>query len=364
MKVTKQQLQFISDYVAIVDNTTTIGDKLQIISKIDNKAIFFQRSLDATLIKEVSCPTTGEFNILVNTKMFWNFINSFSETDEIEITPEGFNVGQDKQYTFQSEQNVDEMFNVDEILKTINESKVQESTTLVSFKDFNLLAITNKFIGKDTLQTVGLMKNRMLGTDRFQIVYGDSSFSINENYFLSKPSINILLIHKNLSEIPLYLNDKFYFFEVDGTICIFERNNNYTVPDLFEERPYSRFNQTDSVKVAKSVFYSSLKRMSFFVTDNPAMRIFLTFNDDHILIENRDFNKSFEKIPYLQNNPSLVGVTIIVNCKNLISFMDGLNSEDINIYLNSDENNRSTIRFEDSTENSIKFVHILLKSEK
>jgi hypothetical protein len=362
MIVTKGSLQFLSDYVSIAENTTAVGNKLQIISKNNNKAIFVQKSMDATLIKELDCVTVGEFDILVEVKMFWNFINSFSDKDEIEITPEGFSVGQDKKYTFETHNG--DFFNVDEIMAIINDAKVEESTIMFSFKDFNTLNIASKYMGKDTLQTIGFMKDKILGTDRFQIVYSDASFTLPDNYFLSKPAISLLIQHKDKKEIPIYFNGRFYFFEIDGTTCIFEWKT-YAIPDLFEDKPYSRFNQVDFVKLGKEELKASLNRMSYFVTNNPSMRIFITLKEDHLLIENRDFNKSFEKIPYLQGNVDLNEAMVIVNCKNLITFVENMDktSNEVSFFVNRDPSNRSTIRLEDST-GSFKFVHILLKSEK
>jgi hypothetical protein len=362
MVVNKEQLQFLSDYVSISESTTAVGNKLQIISKIGNKAIFVQKSLDATLIREIDCVTTSDFEILVEVKMFWNFINSVSKNEEIEITPDGFNIGQDKHYTF--EMHNSEFFNVDEIMKIINDAKVEDTTFMFPFKDFNTLGIAYKYMGKDTLQTIGFMKDKILGTDRFQIVYGNASFNLTDNYFLSKPAVSLLIQHKDKQEIPIFLNGRFYFFEIEGTICIFEWKS-YAIPDLFEAKPYSRFNQKDFVKLNKEEFKSTLNRMSFFVTNNPSMRIFLTLKSNHILIENRDFNKSFEKVYYTQGNQNLEEITVIVNCKNLITFLENMekDSDEVFFFVNSDHSNRSTIRLEDSTSN-FKFIHVLLKSEK
>ena len=362
MIINKEQLQFLSDYSSISENTTSVGNKLQIISKAGNKAVFVQKSMDATLIKEIDCVTNSEFDILVEIKMFWNFINSFSAKDEIEITPEGFKIGNDKHYTFETHKG--DFFDVSEIMNIITESKNESTTVMIPFKDFNTLAITSKYMGKDTLEAIGLMKNKILGTDRFQIVYADCSFSLPDNYYLSKSAISILLQHKEEKEIPIYLNGRFYFFEINGLVCIFEWKT-YAIPDIFEDKPYSRFNQTDFVKLSKEELQSSLSRMSYFVTNNPSSRIFITVNSDHLLIENRDFNKSFEKIAYLENNSELNDITVIVNCKNLITFLNNMekDSNEVRFYVNKDGSNRSTIRLEDTT-GAFKFVHILLKSEK
>lgn len=362
MIVNKEQLQFLSDYVSVSENTTAVGNKLQIISKEGNKAVFVQKSLDATLIREIDCVTNSEFKILVEVKMFWNFINSVSQNDEIEITPDGFNIGQDKHYTF--EMHKSEFFNVDDIMKILNDAKTEDTTVMVPFKDFNTLSIAYKYMGKDTLQTVGFMKDKILGTDRFQIVYGNASFNLSNNYFLSKHAISLLIQHKDKEEISIFFNGRFYFFEIEGTICIFEWNS-YAVPDIFDAKPYSRFNQTDFVKLNKEDLKSSLNRMNFFVTNNPSMRIFITLKSNHLLIENRDFNKSFEKIYYTEGNQNLEEITVIVNCKNLISFLENMEKEssEVFFFVNSDHSNRSTIRLEDSTGN-FKFVHVLLKSEK
>jgi hypothetical protein len=102
--------------------------------------------------------------------------------------------------------------------------------------------------------------------------------------------------------------------------------------------------------------------MSFFTFNNPSYRIFITINEDHLLIENRDFNKSYEKVILTKPNKALNGVTVIVNSNNILNFINLLEDDSILIFVNPSKDNRNTIRFEDM-DGKYKFVHLLLKED-
>lgn len=358
MKVKKTQLQFLKDFVSVSENTTPLGNKLKLKIEPNNKVVFVQKGKETTLIYELDCETKEQFEILVDVKMFWDFINTVDENEDLLITPKGFFLGEDKHYTFETHQM--EFFDVDQLKNTVAESRTQSSTTMFVFNDFNKLAICSKYVGKDNLETIALMKDKILGTDRIQIVYSSANFNLDKNYFLSKQAINILINHKDLNQIEIFLAENFYFFEVKGILCVFQWKQ-FAVPDLFEAKPLSRFNQTEKVVLNKKDLMTSLNRMSFFVSNNPSNRVFVTFKNNHLLIENRDFNKSYEKVYYVSGNDKLQESTIIVSCKNILNFLNNVESNEVALFLNPDQNSQSTLRLEDISSN-FKFVHVLLKA--
>jgi len=358
MRVTKEGLKFLKEYIGVIETSTTLGDKLKIeVQK--GKVTYSQKSKDVTLITTVSSDTAEEFSLLVQTKMFWDFLNTISDKDELIITEKGISLGEDKNYTFESY--TLEFPNVQKLLTEVESVKNDGSTITFDFKDFDKLAKVSKYIGKDSLETVGLMKDKLLGTDKIQIAYCDSSVTLAKNYFISRSAINLILSQKGKDSVRIFFSDKFYTITVDQTICVFEWKT-YSVPDLFDTKPYSNFNQTDFIRVNRAELMTALTRMSFFVSSNPSNRVFVTVNEDNLLIENRDFNKSYEKITLLDKNKSLEGSLVVLNCKNLMNFISSLDESEISIFINSDSNSRKTVRFEDSSK-TFKFVHVKLKED-
>lgn len=357
MKVKKQDLKFLKEYAGISETSTVLGNKLKIDVK-SNTATYIQNSKDATLITTIPCNTNEEFDLLIETKTFWDFLNTLDEEEELNVTPEGFTIGEDKKYTF----DVSELdfINVDELLDTIKKSEKSGDTVSFDFKDYDQLKTVYPFMGKDSLEAIGLMKDKILTTDRIQIVYRDCDFSLKDNYFISKLA-GQLLKENGEGITKIYITEDFYFFYKGNTICIFEWTN-YSIPDLFQDSAYSRFNQTDSVQLNKKEIKTSLKRMSYFTMDNPSYRVFITINDDHLLIENRDYNKSYEKVPLIKNNKNLSGVTFIVNSNNILNFINNIEDEVVSLFINSSQDNRNTVRLEDSN-GKYKFVHLLLKED-
>lgn len=356
MKVKKSDLKFLKKYASISETSTVLGNKLKIKVK-DNVATYIQKSKDATLITNTSCDTNESFEILINVGIFYDFISTLDEDQDLSITEEGFSIGEDKKYTFDISEL--DFFDVDELVSMIDKSKKDKSTTSFEFKEFEQLFSIYSFIGKDSLESVGIMKNKLLTTDRVQIAYRDCDFSLDKNYYISKLSASLL---KDYNEpTTIYITENFYFYYIGNTVCIFEWMS-YAIPDLFEEAPYSKFNQTDFVEINKKEIRSSLKRMSFFTYDNPAFRVFITINKDHLLIENRDYNKSYEKVPLIKSNDLLNDVTFIVNSNNLLNFINIIEDESIFLFVNPSKDNRNTIRIED-TKSKYKFVHLLLKED-
>lgn len=356
MKVTKSNLKFLKKYASISETSTVLGNKLKI--KVENNiATYIQKSKDATLITRVPCDTTESFEKLININIFHDFINTLDEDQNLTIDDQGFSIGEDKKYTFDIQEL--DFFDIEEIVNMIEEAKKDSDTISFDFTEYDELNSIYSFIGKDSLESVGIMKDKLLTTDRVQIAYRDCKFSLDKNYFISKLAASLL---KDSNEpTKIYMTENFYFFNIGNTVCIFEWMS-YAIPDLFESVPYSKFNQTDYIQVNKKEIRSSLKRMSFFTYDNPAFRIFVTIKNDHLLIENRDYNKSYEKVSLVKSNDLLKDVTFIVNSYNLLNFINIIEDEIISLFVNPSDENRNTIRLED-TKSNYKFVHLLLKED-
>lgn len=358
MRVQKSNLKFLKEYVSASDTSTPLGDKLKIQVK-DGEVIYAQQSKDAFLITRVSSDTKENFELLVQTKMFWDFLNTTNEEDELIITEKGIDLGEDKHYTFDS---FDLSFpDVNSLYEKVNKASSDPSTFSFEFKDFDKLNVVQKFIGKDSTEAVGFMKDKLLGSDRVQIAYSKADMNLPQNYFFGKPAINLILSQKPKGVVKVNLTENFYYFTLDNTLCIFEWKT-FTIPDLFSAAAFSKFNQLDKVVVNKKDLNSVLTRMGFFVYDNPSNRIFITVKEDHILIENRDFNKSYEKVYLVERNNELDGVTIILNNKNLLSFISNFDDDLISLYINKEDSSRATLRLEDS-KGIFSFVHVLLKAD-
>lgn len=357
MRVTKSKLQFLKDYVSIIDTSSPLGDKLKIKVK-EGEVIYAQKSSDAFLITKVSSDTKENFELLIQTKMFWDFINTIKDEDELIITEKGIDLGEERHYTFDS---FDLSFpNLDDIYKKIEDISDESEPFSFEFKDFDKLQTVQKYMGKDNTETVGFMKDKLLSSDRVQIAYTEANMNLPKNFFFSKPAVDLMISRAKKDSIKVNLTKTFYYFVLDNTYCIFEWKT-FLIPDLFSASAYSRFNQSDKVIVNKKDLNSVLTRMSFFVYNNPQNRIFITIKGDHLLIENRDFNKSYEKVDLIERNSDLENVTIIVNNKNLLSFLSNLSGDNVSLFINKDSSQRSTLRLEDPT---FKFVHVLLVEDK
>lgn len=359
MRVTKERLKFLKEYISASDTSTPLGDKLKIQVR-EGEVIYAQQSRDAFLITKISSDTKENFDLLVQTKMFWDFLSTLEDEVELVVTEKGIDLGEGKHYTFDS---FDMSFpDVSALYEKVHNASQDPETTFFEFKDFDKLSVVQKFVGKDNTEAVGFMKNKLLGSDRVQIAYCDADIDLQNNYFFGRPAINLLLSQVGKQMVKVNLAKSFYFFTLNDTLCIFEWKQ-FIIPDLFAPQAFARFNQSDKVIVSKKDLSSVLNRMSFFVFNNPSFRIYISIKGDNLLIENRDFNKSYEKIPLIEKNPDLEDVTIIVSNKNLITFLSNLKGETISLFINKDSSSRVSLRIEDES-SQFNFVHVLLTQDK
>lgn len=351
MKVKPKDLDFLSIY-KIVKDSSPLGNKLRI--EVKNGKVRYSQKTELSFLttEKDNSDITEEFELLIDLQSFTDFISSVGKEEEIEVSKTGVSLSKDNHYNFE---NFTLAFpNVTDILKMVEDSKLT-STSLV-IKEVDKLNVIKQFVGKDTLETVALLKGKLLSTDRMKIAYTSTDLVSQENYFLSKQAIDLIK-----SETELFLSDKFYYFNVNEVLCIFNWKE-YKVPDLLSPNAYANFNQTNHVIVDKTKLLQVLTRMNFFVTNNENNRIFLTVNSDNLLIENRDFNKSHDKVELKTSDTSLNGLVFIISCPNMISIVKQLQGSDIYLYFNPDEASRKTVRIEDENHNFI-FVHSRLKQQ-
>lgn len=354
MKIKQKELGFLGLYKIAKDNSQ-LGDKLKI-EVFTDKVRFSQKTNLSLLTTTKAIETTDSvepFSLLVNTQLFIDFINSLDKEDEIEITEKGISIGKDNHYDFQNFSL--EFPNVDSVIDSIEKHKATSTSLVIS--EVGKLNVIKDFSGKDKLETVGILKGRLLSTNRIVTVYCDTDLigKSNDNYFLAKQAMDLIK-----SETEIFFSDKAYFFNINETTCVFNWKE-FEVPDLFSEKFYSSFNQTTFVSVEKEKLSKILSRMNLFVKENKHNRIFVTINNDSLLIENRDFNASFEKLELKQKDESLEGIVLILDCLNISSFVNKLKGSEICFYVNPNEN-RKTLRVEDET-NEFKFVHKLLTED-
>lgn len=351
MIVKPKDLDFLSVY-KIVKDSSPLGNKLRI--EVKNGKVRYSQKTELSFLttEKDTLDVTEEFELLIDLQSFTDFIGSVGKEEEITISKTGVSLSKDNHYNFE---NFTLAFpNVNDILQMIEDSKLI-STSLV-IKDIDKLNVIKQFVGKDTLETVALLKGNLLSTDRMKIAYTKTDLVSTENYFLSKQAIDLIK-----SETELNLSDKFYHFKVGDVLCIFNWKE-YKVPDLLSPNAMANFNQTNHIVLDKSKLIQVLTRMNFFVTNNENNRIFLTVNSDNLLIENRDFNKSHDKVELKTGDSSLEGLVFIVSCPNMITIVKQLQGNEIYLYFNPEEANRKTVRIEDENHNFI-FVHSRLKQQ-
>lgn len=349
MIVKKENLDFLNVYKIVKDNSP-LGNKLKI--EVKNGKVRYSQKTELSFLttEKDNDDLTEDFDLLIDLQSFTDFISSVGKDENISITKDGVSLSKDNHYNFE---NFTLAFpDVNDIVKMVEDNKL--NSTSIVIKDVDKLNTIKQFAGKDTLETIGLLKGHILATDKMRIAYTKTESDSQNNYFLSKQAIDLIK-----TETEIFLNDKLYHFNISDTLCIFNWKE-YKVPDLLSDNAKANFNQTNHIVIDKSKLVLSLSRMNLFVTNNENQRIFLTINSDHLLIQNRDFNKSFEKVEIKTNDESLIGLEFILSCPNLLSFLKQLSGNDIYLYFNPDDSKRKTVRVEDENHKLI-FVHSRFK---
>lgn len=355
MIINNKDLQFLNIFTTLSDTKTILGDKL-LLSIKDGVCYFVQFGVNVKLIKKIEVNSKDNFSLLMNTNQFTQFINSLGENSDLKIINNKIFFKEDTEYSIDP---LDISF--PEFKNFLDNTDTAIHKTITNFKHLQIL---KDYLGKDSSNVLSLMDNCFVTMDKSSIciVPTKNDFELKSSKIFFIPTNIFQLIERyNIEQLNISIFDTYWSFVYDGITFIISFKE-YEVPYIFSKDLHSRFNHTKKISINRDQFYWALKRMSIFSQYNINSRIYLTFGKENLLIENRDFNKSKERVDILYCDSELQDKMVIISCQNLLKTIDNTKSNEIDIFISIDPNNNSTIRIEDNNEGLI-FIHASYKDE-
>jgi hypothetical protein len=339
----KKDLEFLKLYALCVDPKRITGRNFQIKNIEDNIVRFSQVNDNAYLFTDIKLSDkVDDFCYNYPTTQIVQFLNTCREEDEIEFNNNSIKLSENAVYEFEEidySEDYSELFNE---MKNANFSN--------SILDLQKINNIKSYIGIERgLDAVGIINNHFVSSDRCNATSAiKTNNKINDMFFLSKLTVNLLIAYK--SESINYLNDESkYAFKIENTYIIIP-NQSYIIPDIFKDEFKEFYDFKNKVIVDKESLLFALSRINVLAKDNIYSRIFLTFSNDEIIIESKDRgNKATEKIKaeidtelndhyvILSNNHLLKSVELIESKNVMIKILPDKEANVISVWPENNE---------------------------
>jgi len=335
MKFTKEELNFLSLFSTYTDNSIN-GDKLRISVKKD-KIYFYQSSVSVKVIYEVAnVHNDPEREYVLLTSQFLSLIKLCKKESVVEIKDDFiiFDDGAKYQINNYEAENIDILG----LLENVgSDSKI--------IKDLKKINNVKTFVGKDTgYNNVVLMNNHFVSYNDSVLAFTESANKIKED----KISSNVLpvLASFGLEELEIFnIDDDFDYVNVDNFHFFFEKVNNQ-IPFIFDDDIKQSYTHTNKVSLNTEDLKYRLKRINVTSKMNIDNKIIFRFKENKILLKTID-SPIAEEIVTATVDKQLYDFYAIVYCSDILSIIDNINNEFIEIQITPDINEVSTIVFKD-----------------
>lgn len=354
MKLERSSLEFLQIYTHIADTRDVLGDKLKVSIK-NHKALFSQFSHDAKLLTIVDAPFEDNASYIHLTSPLHSLLKNTDSTHvDIEQGKIKFN---NSEYSME---HYDIVTPDEHALLSVLESKPDKVITIV---DLDKLKISKSFMGIEGLDCLFISNNYFVTSDMVLTSIVSTSNDLKTPIYLPK-AIVFLLGKFADKEIELHfysrrgnLND-FYVFRL-GIVNVLFPVNKYKLPNLLDEDIKKLYDHKHKARVVKSQMEQVLKRMSIVAVNNPNNRIFITFQEDKLLVESRDSNPSKEEVEAVVDK-EIKDRQIVLSCSNLSKALSYLEDENVYLHVADQKENNRTLKLEDEKHDK-KLIHRLFK---
>ena len=349
----KEDLKFLNIYSTCIDTKSRFGDKVVLEYNLKNKqAIFYQTTKSVLLITELEIEHSKDIKLTYNTQTLNSLINYLSEDSQIEID---------------SSLIIDNKSTYNIALSNINISSAQKFFSIVKsnkpedvihLKDLDKLKYVKNFMGAQGLDAVALYNQYFIATNKVKVGGIVQTENKGKNLFLSKLLINLISTLK-LEELELYdySSQGFYYFKYNNTYIIIPIEK-WIIPNFMSEKGQKYFDHPFEITFSKHDFLQVLQRIEIVTKTNYANRIYLSFKDNSIVLENKD-SEYAQEIFNVSIPKELNDYFIIVSNMFLISTLNMINSDEVIMKVIPDKS-IPTISILDKEKKQI-YIHVLYK---
>ena len=242
-------------------------------------------------------------------------------------------------------------------LKYINKIYLLNNDNFIIIQVNDLKYVKN-FMGAQGLDAVALYNQYFIATNKVKVGGIVQTENKGKNLFLSKLLINLISTLK-LEELELYdySSQGFYYFKYNNTYIIIPIEK-WIIPNFMSEKGQKYFDHPFEITFSKHDFLQVLQRIEIVTKTNYANRIYLSFKDNSIVLENKD-SEYAQEIFNVSIPKELNDYFIIVSNMFLISTLNMINSDEVIMKVIPDKS-IPTISILDKEKKQI-YIHVLYK---
>jgi len=347
MKIEKEKLEFLNIFRILSDNKSNLGDKIQIVVKKD-KITFNQITQTVRLTKSMPISSKEEYELLIP---IFELTGYLALDSNFEITKQGLIYDQEKEiYEFENLQLdfPDEVVNIEK----------GEQPEEITIKNILKSGIAKNFAGTDDVGAIALTHNHFVATDRLLCAIVKTDNNIDETVYFPKLILDLFDSYK-IDELGFKIYKDCFTFEIAG-VSILVPNQDYAIPEVFDENYINEYDHKDSVSIDKIYLERHLKKMMIASTNNPNNRIFFSIKNGDLILKSKDFKSSFTTVKTDEPNERLEGQEGIVSCNYFLKMVQNLPGSKTFIYMNPDLEDSATVKLEDEN-HDVKLLHILFQ---
>lgn len=359
MRIGKDRLDFLKFYVGCVDNSTQLSDKVFINVK-KNHIDFVQMSSNVDLFHRVEAESNEEFSLYVPTNLLFRFVESLPDGSDFMFHREGVIIdGEDTDYGFSSYDRLSP-FDTDKYYEKLLSTDCINTFSIHDIDDIN---ICKKYVGKNlrySIDCMAYMDDCFVASDQMRtcVIKTDNATGMKGKKNMIFFPQSILSIFTKLEEKIEIRNYENNFIINYNDIFFTVKKKRYDTPYIFDPAIFAKFDHRHKFIVDQKIFDKALSRMKLFAEQNPGTRIWLSVKNNSLTIENRDFNKSRERIDLVECDKELNGLEFAISGDSLWRAVMDIDSKNVMIYASQD--NTLAIRVEDET-GRIKIILVLLR---
>jgi len=357
MKFNKQQLNFLEVFSQFISNKV---DFICIDYNKDDKFIYFSQFSNILLIykfpvpKEINLPS---FNYIYSTSMFRSLINLLNTNDVVELKKEGILINGESFYNIGLD--IQQKNKYENILNTLQ----NESYNTYFLNDLEKINFVKFFVGLDKLNVIGLFNSYFITSNRIKILSGvKTNNSSDIKLYIPFEFVFIFNFFK-INKINLKVTSKFIFFNYENLTVIYPLKE-YILPNIFEDKYSKMIDYPCNININRESFLSKLKRLSIYMKHIYGSELFISFEQNKIILEIKDFIRNLkiakEIVNFQEENnlKELNGKTFIVSLDTFINSLNIMKEEIFTLSLNPDPNSISIM----VKEKDKFYIHILYKT--
>jgi len=336
MKFKKEELNFLNLFSTYTDNSIN-GDKLRISVKQD-KIYFYQSSISTKIVYETkNLHNDSEREYVLLTSQFLSLIKLCKKDSTVEIKDDFIIFDDGAKYQINDYESED--INIQELLSN---AENKESRVV---KDLKKIDNIKSFVGKDTgYNNVVIMDNHFVSYNDSVLAFTESVNKVKEDKLTS----NVLPVLSSfvLEELEIFnIDDEFDYVKVDGFHFFFEKVDNQ-IPFIFDDDVKQSYTHTNKVSINTDDLKYRLKRINVSSKMNIDNKIVFKFCENKIILKTVESPIAEETLS-AEVDKELYDFYAIVYCSDILSIVDNIKNEFIEIQITPDINEVSTIVFKD-----------------